>query len=134
MTDQFSGSRSNYSNRLDSVIVQVTDLIEIVQENRDAHKDIYEEALAGFRLEATHALNDRIDAIVSRKIVDLHFTMPVPTDHREDYDRVLKMLVLTKDAGETYITLDENDQERFVMDNWGWKKTFEQTSVFYSKS
>lgn len=134
MTDQFSGSRSNYSNRLDSVIVQVTDLIEIVQKNRDSHKDIYEEALAGFRLEANHALNNRIDDIASRKIVDLHFTMPVPVNHTEDYDRVLKMLVLTKDAGETHVTLDENDQERFVMDNWGWKKTFEQTSVFYSGS
>lgn len=122
------------TNRLDSVIVRVTDLIEIVQANRDAHGDTYEEALAGFRLEANHALNQRIEDIASRKIVDLHFTMPVPIDHTEDYDRVLKMLKLTKDAGQTHVTLDEQDQARFVMDDWGWKNVFEQTSTFYSAS
>lgn len=120
------------ANRLDSVIVQVSDLMKIVRENRDAHQAIYEEALAGFRLEANHALNERIDAIASRKVVDLHFAMPVPVDHTEDYDRVLMMLKLTKAAGQTHVTLDEQDQARFVMDDWGWKNVFEQTSTFYS--
>lgn len=122
------------TNQLSSITVKVIDLIKIVQENRNAHRDTYEDALAGFRLEANHALNARIDDIASRRIVDLHFAMPVPVDHTEDYDRVLKMLGLTKDAGEAHVTLDEHDQERFVMDNWGWKNTFEQTSVFYSGS
>jgi hypothetical protein len=103
------------ANRLNSVIVKVTDLIEIVQANRDTHQATYEDALAGFRLAANHALNDRIDAIASRKVVDLQFAMPVPVDHTEDYDRVLTMLKLTKD-------------------DWGWKGAFEQTSTFYSAS
>lgn len=121
-------------NRLSSVIVKVTDLIAIVQENRDVHQEIFEDALAGFRRAANDALNDRIDAIAARRIFDLHFTLPIPQDHTGDYDRVLTMLRLTKDAGQEHVVLDQSDQERFVMDDWGWKRTFEQTSTFYSGS
>ena len=119
-------------NRLSAVTVKVVDLIEIVTENRDLHRDAYEEALAGFRLAANRVLNERIDQIAQRLVVGLTFRLPIPEDHTNDYDRVIQMLGMTKEAGEETIVLDQHEQEMYVMDQWGWKTAFADTSTFYA--
>lgn len=121
-------------NRLSAVTVSVTDLIARVQTNRDAHRQEFEEALGGFRLAANHALNERIDEIAERKVVSLTFRLPIPEDHTKDYDRVLTMLRMTAGAGQEYIVLGEHEQEMYVMDEWGWKHAFGETSTFYAGS
>jgi hypothetical protein len=112
----------------------VSDLIDIVVENRDLHRDAYEDALAGFRIEANKALEDRIDQIAQRLVVGLTFRLPIPEDHTNDYDRVIQMLKLTKAAGEDTIVLEQHEQEMYVMDQWGWKTNFAETSTFYAGS
>ncbi len=119
-------------NRLSAITVNVADLIKIVQDNLTEHAAVFEDALAGFRLAANKALNERIDEISSRKIVSLHFTLPIPENHSDDYERVLRMLLLTKEAGQELIVLSESEQEMYVMNQWRWKGAFDQTSTFYA--
>lgn len=121
------------ANRLSAVTVKVSDLITLVRDNRATHRNVFEEALAGFRLAANRALNERIDEIANREIVSLVFTLPIPEDHTDDYSRVLTMLEMTLAAGQELITLDSSEQAQFVMDDWAWKRAFGETSTFYGK-
>ena len=78
-----------------AVTVKVYDLITLVRDNRETHRNVFEEALVGFRLAANRALNDRIDEISSKRVVNLVFTLPIPEDNTDDYNRVLTMLEMT---------------------------------------
>ncbi len=119
-------------NRLSAVTVSVTDLIEKVQDNRLNHKEEFDQAMRGFRVIAERELEKRIIDISKGRILNLKFTLPLPEDHTKDYDRVLVMLRMTRDAGCDTIILEEHEQQTYVMDDWGWKRAFAETSTFYA--
>lgn len=121
-------------NSLDNIIVDVDDLIAVVRENMDDHREAYEDTLAGFLKAAGKALDEMVAKVARRELVNLRFTLPIPEDHTRDYERVLKLLEMTKDAGQDTVLLLENEQSMYVMDEWGWQKAFSQTSTFYSAS
>jgi hypothetical protein len=52
-----------------------------------------------------------------------------PSDHTKDYDRVVAMLEMSV---EETITLDAQDFDRCVMDNWDWSRFTLSTNTFYA--
>jgi len=118
-------------NRLSEITVGVGDLIDTVVKNRAKHLQDYSVALERFHEAAKDALYGRITQVVNGTIKDLRFDLPVPENHVDDYDRAIKMLQMTRDAGQDTVVLSESEQESYVMDNWGWKRKFTETSTFY---
>lgn len=119
-------------NRLSEITVGVSDLIATVVGNRAKHIQDYSVALERFHEAAKDALYGRITQVVKKTVKDLRFDLPIPESHVDDYDRVIKMLEMTSNAGQNTVVLSEGEQESYVMDNWGWKRMFTETSTFYA--
>jgi hypothetical protein len=106
---------------MEKIEVLKADLLTKLQANREDHRAIFEEALAGFQTEAEQELQSQIDLLRAGKRRDIRIVKPVPRDHTSDYDRAIAMIEMA--LGET-IVLREEDFAQYVMDDWGWQGQF----------
>jgi hypothetical protein len=113
------------------VTLRKEDFVKRVTENRENHRTIFDEAIAGYRNECIRELERRIDDLKAGKSIDRAIRLPVPEDHTSDYDQVLLMAEL--EVGDT-ITLANNEFAQYVMDNWGWKAEFVASSSNYTRN
>lgn len=113
------------------VTVKKADLVKVVSDNRAEHRQIFEEAVEGYKKRAIELLEGHIERIRKGKIERVAVSLPVPEDHTADYDRVLKMLDMSVDDD---VTLDETAFAEYVMDDWGWQRQFLTSSSAYSAS
>lgn len=113
------------------VTVRKSELIEIVQTNRDQHKAIFDEAVEGYRAKAVGLLEGHIQRIRTGKLERVYVMLPEPENHTRDYDRVLSMLKM--DVNET-VTVDEQSYQSYVLDDWAWKRQFLTSSSAYSET
>lgn len=110
------------------VRIDKDELLAVLIENHERHRETFEKAQEGYRKRIIEELDRRLaDARAGRKI-DLAFRMPVPEDHTEDYEREIRMLKM--ETGDV-ITLSSREFDWFVMDNWGWKTGFTMSSSPY---
>lgn len=114
---------------IDSITVDKTDLLKILNENRAKHRAVFDAAIAGYRADAIHELNNRITLLEKGKSPKLGLGMVVPQDHTRDYDRVIRMV--TMHQGDT-IELNEGTFAMYVEDDWSWKREFLGTSMAYA--
>jgi hypothetical protein len=106
---------------MENITVAKEDLLAQLIINRDDHRAIFEEALAGFQAEAETQLQEQIDLLRAGKRRDIRIVKPVPRDHTADYERAIRMIEMA--LGDT-ITLSEADFAQYVMDDWGWQGQF----------
>lgn len=106
-------------------------LLGVIQENRDKHRAIFQEALDGYKDEALRLLNGHIDRIKRGKVSTVFVSLPAPQDHTRDYDRILRMLNMSVDAE---VELSEPDFAQYVMDDWAWKREFLTTASVYNSA
>jgi hypothetical protein len=100
-----------------------------VQENRNAHRAVFEDAQKNYRDLVIEELDKMLaDARSGRKIIRA-VLLPEPEDHTEDYDRVLAMLDMSVDE---VIELEEEDFKCYVLDQWGWQRSFASNTMRYS--
>lgn len=111
--------------------MQRDDLLAKLRENRDQHRRIFLEAIVGYREEAVRILEQHIDRIKNGDLVRVHVSMPEPTDHTRDYDRVCAMIELTEDD---IIELEEHEFGQYVLDDWSWKQQFLTANSSYSET
>lgn len=117
---------------MQEVTVDVDGLREIVQENREQHKEIYEEAVENFPQHVANELREKMEEAQEAEDVDdvpTRITFDRPEEHLDDYDRVLRMLDMTV---HDEITLTQQEFTQFVLDDWGWKKSFTQNTIGYT--
>jgi hypothetical protein len=105
-------------------------LLAILRENRDKHQEVFTAALAGYQQAALTRLNEKIAALKAGRLPDLYITMDVPQSHVRDYDRIIGMAGMHE--GGTFV-LTESDYQRYVMDDWQWKRQFLDTSSTYAR-
>jgi len=118
-----------------SIDAKVDDLMAKVTENRDKHRAVFEDALDGYKKAAEKALADRIEKIrAGKRGVSLYVSLTEPTDHTRDYDRVIGMLKMHKEAGNNIIELAEADAARYVNDDWEWKRQWAKLSNSYASA
>ena len=103
--------------------------VDRVQANRDGHRATFEKALEGYRVRVIHELERRVRHVNEGRAFDLYFRLPEPEDHTDDYDRVLEMARLSVDE---VIELTADDFASFVLDQWGWKQNFLDTTAMYT--
>ena len=114
---------------MDSVKVDKAKLLEIVRENRNKHRKIFEEALEGYRKQAIAELDSMLaDAKAGRRI-RRSVSLIEPTDQTSDYDRVIRMLEMSVDE---FVVLQEHEFAQYVLDRWNWRKQFLMSSSNYS--
>lgn len=107
------------------ITVNKDELLEKLEENRRDHRQVFEEALEGYRREVIRRLEEHIKETKEGKNRDVYVSMPVPKDHTVDYDRAIAMVRMS--VGNT-ITVSETDFAQYVMDDWRWQREFIENS------
>ncbi len=110
------------------VTVQKQDILTVIRSNRTAHRDIFKEAVEGYRKKALELLEKRIAEVKAGKFFT-YVQMSLPEDHTRDYDRVIGML---EHHQGTDIELLEADYAMYVQDDWEWKRQFLMSNSAYS--
>jgi len=112
--------------------VNKTVLTKKLQENRATHRQIFEEAVKGYRDVAIKQLEEHIERIRSNnKVIRVSVYITPPEDHTDDYDTALEMLNMCVDS---VIEIDETTFRNYVRDDWEWKHSFILTNSAYSLS
>lgn len=111
-----------------STMVPKSELREIVQRNRDAHRAVFDEAFTAFGHAAERRLEHHLEILRDGGTPPLHLNLVVPEDHTDDYDTVLLMLDMeTRDE----IELSWDEFRNYVQDEWGWTGRFNETTSTY---
>ena len=98
--------------------------------NRDRHRQVFEEALEGYRKQMVAELETMLGDAKAGRRIRRAVKLPEPSDHTRDYDRLILMLELAKAER---ITLSEVEFSQYVLDEWGWRADFLSTSAAYSR-
>jgi len=114
---------------MDTVKIARDDLLVVVKKNRASHRQIFEEALIGYRDEVIRQLEQRLDEAKRNKRVNHHISLIEPMDQTKEYDRIIKMLEMSV---ESEIELTQSQFAMYVMDDWSWKQQFTASNVNYS--
>jgi hypothetical protein len=114
---------------LDTVVIPKDDLTAKIQENYDRHREIFEDAIAGYQVTVVRLLQEHIYRISTNAPERVLVNLPFPEDHSDDYERVLTMLNMSVD---THLELSQHDFAQYVMDDWGWKAGWTETTAMYS--
>ncbi len=88
---------------------------------RAAHK--------AFREEVVAELRKRAEGIEAGNDVDLHFKMPEPQDHTNDYDTAIAMVQWSVEGT---VEITYYDFQKYVLDQWDWTRRFSETVNHYS--
>jgi hypothetical protein len=129
--------------KMKKITVDVKDLLQKIQANREIHVKDYEEAeeaFAGYKLTGKEALaarakeikkafedmSKRVESFASQ-LLAFH-SLKVPVSHVKDYDQVIMMLQMTVD---TKIEIESDQFACYVMDDWDWKQEFVGTTNVY---
>ena len=111
-----------------TVRIDKRELLVVVGDNRNAHREVFVAAVEAYRSQALIQLQQRIDEIMSGKQFVLGFALPVPEDHTADYDEVLRMLDMSVDE---VVELDQQEFQQFVMDDWSWTRAWQSSTASY---
>lgn len=103
-------------------------LLEKVSLNREAHRAVLEEALAGWRRVARQELTILTDKVGQEKYPRLHVNLPLPEDHSGEYDAAISMLEASVDDT---IEISFDDYRQLALDQWGWKRDWVGTTSTY---
>lgn len=112
--------------RVDKATVLVT-----LKENRAKHRDIFLEAIEGYRTEVIEQLERHIVEMKSGKPKRTYISIPYPEDHTSDYDDAIDMLEMSVDS---VVELDSDAFQAFYKDKWGWKNQFLASNSGYSRT
>lgn len=114
---------------MNTIVVRKEALREIVAANREMHRDVFLQALDGFKNQLEENLRYKIKALEEGKIPELRIALVQPEDHTKDYDRILRMIDM--EVGDE-IEITQGDFARYVEDDWDWKAQFVNVSNTYT--
>lgn len=114
---------------MNTVRVNKSDLLAKLKENREHHVNTFEQVLEDYRAEAVRQLEAHIERIRNGEVAKVNVVLPPPQNYEEAYNKAIAMVEWEQ---ETVITLDQYDFDRYVMDNWEWRREFDQTVATYS--
>jgi hypothetical protein len=114
---------------VEPIRVNKADLLDVLRENRAAHRDIFLTAQEKYRERIIEELDRRLADAKAGKAIDVYIRLPVPEDHTDDYDRIISMLMMSLDDE---ILLTERDAMTYVQDEWGWNASFFANTTSYT--
>jgi hypothetical protein len=106
-------------------------LLAILKANREKHKGVFDEAMVGYKQQATKLLKEHLLRVQAGKNVRVHIVLTQPVNQTKSYDRVIGMLEM---ALANEVELSEEDYQQYVMDDWSWKEEFLTSNARYSST
>lgn len=110
-----------------TIRVNKKDLLEKLRVNLKEHKQIYKEAVEGFKGHAKKELDLLLSKCDGRQNVYLH--LEAPQDHSSAYQTVIGMLEMATDEE---IELGAGEFRNFVEDKWDWMENWLVSNSRYS--
>lgn len=104
---------------MENITVKKADLLKTLTANRNKHREVFEQALEGYRDAVIEALEKRLDDARKGRKIDLRLYFQEPADQTKDYDRAIAMLNMSV---EDKVNLSERDFAQYVLDDWAWKE------------
>ena len=111
-----------------SIKAKVSELLDILKNNRTLHYSIFIAAQKVYRSEVIRRLDKALQDAKDGKEFPGSIHIPAPEDHTRDYDRVIRMLELST---EDVIELEEREVEVYVMDRWSWSHNWAASNFQY---
>lgn len=109
--------------------VKKDELLTIIRKNRNEHREIFEEALDGYKKKMITYLESMIVELRKGNRISHHISLIQPIDQTKEYDRAIKMFEMSVDD---IVELDEESFANFVLDDWSWKDNFINSNSVYS--
>src|SRR5260370_16744644 len=106
---------------MENIKVKKEELLKVLKENRAKHREIFLEALEGFRKKAITEFEKRLEAAKAGKHFDIAIALTLPQDQTKDYDRAIGMLEL---AFENFVQLAEPEYPQYFMTHCLWNHNF----------
>lgn len=108
-----------------------TELLAKLRENREAHKNEYEDAHATWKKEAAKALKQAAKRAADEDVITLLplADLPKPKQYLASYDSIIARLEMEVD--ET-VEVDSREFEAWVLNNWTWKGDFVAGTSLYN--
>jgi hypothetical protein len=127
LTDKSTPERAS----MNTVIVDKVKLLETLSKNREEHRAVFLEAMAGYKAKVLQLLDEHTERVKNNGIEQVNIHLPMPSDHTEDYDRAIATLKWTL-LDEVELTIQEFDM--YVRDSWGWKREWTTSNSVYAAS
>jgi hypothetical protein len=112
------------------VTVKKAELLAAIRKNRDGHRATFEVAQKGYRAAVIEELDRMLTDAREGRRIRRSIELVEPQDHTKDYDRVIRMLEMST-ADEISVT--EMQFNQFVLDEWGWTRTFVDSTSRYAQ-
>lgn len=103
-------------------------LLQAIKENREKHEQRFLDAQFHYRETAIAHFECMLKDAREGRNIRRSISIPEPSNHTADYDRVITMLEMSIDDS---IVIGAGEFENFVMDRWPWSANFNQTTAFY---
>jgi hypothetical protein len=118
---------------MQTIEVDKKQLQAILLRNRKDHQEKYQAAMEGYRAEVLAGLKKLVQSIANGGKIEKAVTTKdrMPEDHTKDYNRAILMAEMS--VSET-MSLDQDDFEQYVQDQWHWSATFSSSCSSYSSS
>lgn len=113
---------------MEKITVDKDDLLAKVKSNREKHREIFLEALEGYRADALDVLDRQVRDLRDGKTPRIQIILDRPEDHTRDYDRVISMLEMHKSDE---FVLTETDFAQYALDDWSWKRQWALSNSGY---
>ena len=114
---------------MNAIKVNKEKLLKVLKENLSRHKEIFLDAMKGYRKKAIELLDANIEQAKSGGKIRTFISINQPVDQSQDYERVIGMLQMADDA---LVDLSEGDYSRYVLDVWAWSGNFYTTNSAYT--
>ena len=114
---------------MQGVEIKKQELAEILQKNREGHRELFLKAQEGYRDAVLKTLQRMLDEARTGGAIRTEISLPVPVDRTEDYGRVIRMMELSVDDT---VHLSEHEFSQFVMDKWDWSAHAYLTNTSYT--
>lgn len=116
---------------METIKIERKQLLEKVQENREAHREVFLAAQQKYREVVIQKLDDRLKSVRDGKAINLAFALPEPVDYTDDYDSAIA--ALEWDVRE-YVELGQDEFNELVLNKWRWAKHFAANTSSYLAS
>ena len=113
---------------MNKVTVEKYALIKVLEANRKEHQGKFLEAQKVYKRRVIQELQEQLDRACRGDKVSHYINLPMPENHIEDYDTVLKMLDMEV---LDMVELTQREFKCFVEDEWDWVRSFAENSLSY---
>ena len=113
---------------VNAVKVRRADLLTTVKKNREAHRQTYDRAMAGYRKAAIKTLTSMLSDAKSGGEIRSSIELEAPISQLREYDRAIRSLEMSVD---NLISLNDTEFKNYVMDDWSWTDHVASTNAMY---